>query len=798
MINRTVFRLRVRQISSVCNFDLSWGNGQSIDVNLNYPSSISLGYEKWHQTYLDYYTRLRGKVVKSGTASAPVDRHKQLVDAEAQLLHEFQRWLLSPELVSIRREIIKAANQSSQKQPVEVFLTCTPIEIARLPWESWDIGTELGTPDRIRIARTPANITSEPVRPLRRKIRILAILGDDSGLDFQQEEKAVESLKSIVDVKFVGWKKTENQNFNSTTLKTEIVQTISDECGWDMLFFAGHSNETALTGGEFGIAPGVALSMQEIEDALKKAKKRGLQFAIFNSCSGINIAEFLINLGLSQVAVMREPIHNQVAQEFFVQFLQSLAAYQDVHTALLDASKFLQEQEKRLAYPSAYLVPSLFRHPEAELFKIQPFGLWSNFQRWMPTKQEGKWLIILLFLSLLPPLQSLLLEPRILLQAVYRQVTFQKPARLETDLLVVQIDEQSIQADSYQNKNQIHPIDYSYLAALINRLSQLDAKVIGVDFILDDKQQKDNSVKLKESVEKAVQKNTWFVFATGVEENKRRSWISKDIADSKWSLSGDILSDNWYVEQLPITENGVEIYPFSYMLVLATIFNNSSLQPNYQRAIDFQSAVIQHLNNYKKPHKTIDILRQNNLITQYLKPVIDFSIPPDKAYTIISACKLLGNCQGQGNLPQALRNKTIMIIPGGYKGAGLTGKSEDNFFIPLSIAFWRGFGEHGKFPGGEAHAYMFHHFMQQRLVTPIPDFLMILLTAPLAKFISLKLIENSRSQKKIIKNVSISTIIYLLIILQIYISASILIPCFLPSVLLWKYINFVLRRQSDE
>ncbi|MFH7029339.1 MAG: DUF928 domain-containing protein [Heteroscytonema crispum UTEX LB 1556] len=56
--------------------------------------------------------------------------------------------------------------------------------------------------------------------------------------------------------------------------------------------------------------------MQEIEGSLKIARKRGLQFAIFNSCNGINIAEFLINLGLSQVAVMREPIHDQVAQIF--------------------------------------------------------------------------------------------------------------------------------------------------------------------------------------------------------------------------------------------------------------------------------------------------------------------------------------------------------------------------------------------------------------------------------------------------------------------------------------------------
>ncbi|MCC5618022.1 CHASE2 domain-containing protein [Nostoc sp. CHAB 5836] len=804
MTNQTIFKLKVRQITSTCNFELSWGDGLVIDVNVNYPFSLTQSYENWHRAYLDYYVRLRGKKGISGTGSAPRDFHKQLVETEAQLLHEFQQWLLSPELVSINRAISKAVSQTSEKQLVEIFLTCTPIEIARLPWESWDIyfDTDSDSPKKIRIARSPANISNEVMHPVRRKIRVLVILGDDSGLDLEGDKQAVKSLNSIVDVKFVGWnRKTDTTNFDANALKHQIIKAISDDRGWDILFFAGHSNETQLTGGELGIAPGVALSMQEIEGSLKIARKRGLQFAIFNSCNGINIAEFLINLGLSQVAVMREPIHDKVAPIFLVKFLQSLAEYKDVHTALLDASQLLKEDEKRLSYPSAYLVPSLFRHPEAELFQIQPFNITSRIKRWLPTKLEAKWLGGLLLLSLLPPVQSLLLEPRILVQAIYRQITFQKPVDVETDLLVVQIDQESIDADSYPNKNQIYPIDYSYLAALVNRLSLLDARIIGIDFILDDTKQPNNSLKLRQSVQNAVKKNTWFIFATEEGEKTPRSWVSKDIADSKWGLSGEISSDDWYVELLPINDKNIDIYPFSYMLALATIFNkdstDSSPTPSLPRKIQLQTEAIEHLNNYKNPNKTIEILRQNNFIKQWLKPVIDFSISPDKAYTNVSACKLLGDCDGKGDIPQNLRNKTILIIPGGYKGAGLKGKNEDNFPIPLSVAFWRGWGN-GTMPGGEAHAYIFHHLMKPRLVVPVPDVWMIFLVAPLAKFISLTLIENPYAHKKIIKIVSANTIIFLLITLQIYISTSILIPCFLPSILVCKYIHFAIRRQSDE
>ncbi|MEO1376491.1 MAG: CHAT domain-containing protein [Cyanobacteria bacterium J06635_10] len=247
-------------------------------------------------------------------------------------------------------------------------------------------------------------------------------------------------FKSIAYVKVIGW----TQKKNIDELKQEIVQNIASIDGWDILFFAGHSNESVFTGGELGIAPNNSIFISEIEDALKLAKKRGLQFAIFNSCSGINIAESLINLGLSQVVVMREPINNKVAQEFLKQFLRSLGEYKDVHESLLDASKFLKQQEKRLAYPSTYLVPSLFRHPNAELFRIKPFDLWSIIKQWLPTSKEAKWVGLFILISLFPPLQIFLLDSRLFIQAVYRQMTAQDLSDQKPNILLVQIDEKSL------------------------------------------------------------------------------------------------------------------------------------------------------------------------------------------------------------------------------------------------------------------------------------------------------------------------------------------------------------------
>ena len=814
MMDKTVFKLKVKQVATDCDFELSWGKGQTISVALNYPLSLTRSYEQWQSAYLNYYKHLRGQKVISGKGTLPVDRRQKLVDAEAKLSDEFQRWLLSPELVrSIRGEIAKAAK--TEHHTVEVFLTCTPLDLARLPWETWEISTDLEINQRIRIARTPANILNEPVCPIRRKARVLAIFGDNTGLNLEADREALRSLDRVADIKLIGWKNPqkaellltkviETHFFDADVLKIEIPKAIADERGWDILFFAGHSNETVLTGGELGIAPHTLISITEIENSLVQAKKRGLQFAIFNSCSGINIAQSLINLGLTQVAVMREPIHDQVAQEFLVQFLKSLAQYKDVHSALLDACQFLKQQEKRLSYPSAYLVPSLFRHPEAELFCIKPFGFSDTLKRWLLTPKETRWLLALLFLSLLPPVQSLLLEPRILLQSVYRQVTFQVPVKGKSPVRIIQIDEESLKADADKIK-QIHPIDYSYLAALLNRLSELEAKTVGIDYVLDDKKQPNNSLKLKQSIRDAVGRGTWFVFASGEGDYTRKSGVSKDIANLNWSLEGDIMFFPWYVELLPADAKGDKTYPFAYLLGLAYALNQESPdnlpQPNLRSQTNFNS-IINYFNKTNQGNQTIAFLQQVRLhpitsysqtfIQQWLHPIIDFSIPPESAYERISACKLLGECQGKGKVSE-FKNEVVLIIPGGYKGAGLEGKNEDNYTIPLAVGFWRGWEEE-KFPGGEAHAYMLHHLLTRRLVIPIPDLWMILLIALVGKGMTLILEDNPHQRQLWALRLGAATVVYLVVSLQIYISGAVLLPWFLPTVLFWNYIRLALRK----
>ncbi|NEQ64388.1 MAG: CHASE2 domain-containing protein [Symploca sp. SIO2D2] len=795
MSQNHIFELEVEKLGKICRFTLSVQGKRISSQELDYPLSLKRSYQEWQQAYLNCYCKFhhsRGKVITSGSFSTPTpDREKVLRDAEAQLLSDFHRWLRSEQLHAIRDEISHAAfyPTNSEGQWVEVFLTCKNPELERLPWEAWEINTKLSAPGTksIRIAHVPRNLHYAPVAPLRRKARVLAILGDEKGLNFKEEKRALRNFSQIAEVEFCGWQ----QGKDNSRLKEKIAEKISDRRGWDILFFAGHSNETALTGGELGIAPGVSLSMKELEPSLHEARSHGLQFAIFNSCDGISIAESLINLGLPQVVVMREPIHNDVAQEFLVQFLQSLTQYKDVHEAVLDACAFLKE-EKLLTYPSAYLVPSLFRHPEAELFRLEPFGLWHSVKNWLPTKREAIWLSALLLLSLFPPLQDLLLEPRLLLQAAYRQVVVgEKEA--DSPILLVQIDNKSLQEDNVELVNEKY-LDYSYLAKILAELTKRKAQVVGVDYILDqDKEQPEKSQKLKETVDVAVKQGTWLVWGAYEEDTVR---VSANIASLQQTMVGDISSYDWYME-LP-KQNCTKTCPFAYLLALSgTLFNSdtANLPQPEESQTDFRTSVVNFNPGNNQQVSFLQKLRLSANFLFWFPPIIDYSLPPEQVYTTISACELLGSCESEAT--EELTNSLppiVMIVPGGYEKAGVDNPGQDNALAPLPVVFWRGadgwsdFGD-GKrsFTGGETHGYMVYQYLNQHLVVMVPSFLLVLLAAGLGKGLILLIQSNPDTWRLWLIRFGIATVVYLLVSLQVYLSLAVVLPLFWPLVTLGNY-----------
>jgi len=392
--------LTIWRLGQTCKFILDWGQGRQLPAELSLSSSLLRYFEVWQQAYLNYYrSGLRAKLKRSGSFQDPTkDWRSQLAQAEAHLTTEFHSWLSAAELNEIREQITVLAIDAQQQSQTQLNLSlrCNDLELARLPWEHWEISQSVRTAGTVRLSRAPDKVTVATSTYRRKgKMRLLAIIGDDTGLNFQQDLEALRSLTAVIDVELVGWTAAKE----IATLRDEICNAIVDPKGWDALFFAGHSNETDITGGELAIAPGQAILLSEIAPQLAFARERGLKFALFNSCNGISIANRLIEQGFSHVAIMREPIRNDVAQAFLGAFVQALGRYEDVHQAMYSASRDL-EANYGLAFPSAYLVPSLFQHPGASPFKLEPLTFRARLRRWMLTRfsaiarrsaQPGTW-----------------------------------------------------------------------------------------------------------------------------------------------------------------------------------------------------------------------------------------------------------------------------------------------------------------------------------------------------------------------------------------------------------------------
>ncbi|HEY9614961.1 CHASE2 domain-containing protein [Allocoleopsis sp.] len=937
----TTFYLKVRLFNQTCVFELSWGQGQQLSATLTYPESLTAFYQEWQRVYLSYYkSGLRGWIEASGSVTTPpIDWHAKLVQTEAKLLSEFHHWLRSAELFEIRATIAKSQGiggglmakeavssvtpqfqtrryrsqelgAGSQGSTVNVFLTCDSIELERLPWEAWEIGAEFPMFGTIRLARTPVEIRQETVPSRRKKARILVIWGDDTGLNFQGDKQAMRSLSRIAEIEFVAWQ----PGVDIAEFKDKVSAAIADERGWDVLFFAGHSHETTMTGGELAIAPNASMSICEIIPQLSLAKQRGLQFALFNSCSGLSLASSLINLGLSQVAVMREPIHNAVAQVFLFKFLQGLAEYKDVYDSLLAACQHLKV-EKNLTYPSAYLIPSLFCHPDAVLFRIKPSGIKETLKRILPTPKEAIALSALTLLSLSLPVQDFLLEQRVFTQAVYRQVTRQVPAAAPPPVLLVQIDEKSIQEAKIADPK---PMDRKYLASLVDKLSALNARVIGIDYLLDRPQGEKDRI-LARSLQSSVIRQphpTWFVLASVRDDTA--GWLTAlpEIATPNWSLQGSINLNHGYVGLVPEGDEATQKLPFAYLVALAYELNrevktstSESPQPPLLRGEPqklpqvlppqppllrgepqklpqsftpfFKATVYTHLVNsphdaalrppsppilggtgvqsppelgdlggekdlcvhgslfkggkggsnginpqlnsqtdffsqltrYLHQEKRLDYrsvfspLAQLQPITNFsyewgqmwLHPIIDFSIPPKQVYQRIPAWQLL---ESKANSPQFshLQQQVVMIAAGGYGEAGVFQEGQDNFPLPAAVSYW--FQQANppvpcrRFTGGESHAYMIHHYLNRRLVVPIPDLWLIGVAVLLGK--SMALAMKPRQQRIRWRMLLGGTAVYGLVSLQLYIWGALLLPWIFPSVTFWTYaLPGLLRKKSD-
>ena len=286
------------------------------------------------------------------------------------LSEQFNLWLCSAEFGSIERPL---RSHLSLQDQIRIVLVTQNDAIRRLPWQKWHLiqdypGAELALslPQYQRQQRQRQQVRSGT----RTRPRILAILGNAQGIDLTQEEQCLQQIPNA-DIVFL-----------AQPSRQQFDQALWDAAGWDLLFFAGHSSSDSSEIGRLYINDQIneqtdneqigseqksknSLTIDDISEALLAALENGLQLAIFNSCDGLGLANQLAHLNIPQVIVLREPVPNRVAQQFFQSFL---SAYVQQGRPLYEAVKRSRRQLQAIEdeFPGASWLPVLCQNPAEE------------------------------------------------------------------------------------------------------------------------------------------------------------------------------------------------------------------------------------------------------------------------------------------------------------------------------------------------------------------------------------------------------------------------------------------------
>jgi len=307
---------------------------------------VSANYDNWKTTYRRLETAFRRPVILEEETELlpPVSADECQVLFET-LKGSLNHWLSAEEFRRVKEQLLRELDEDDE---IRVIIRTSEHNLRKLPWDAWEFFDEFSNAV-VAISPTEHDVGT-PVQP-KNKVRILAILGNSQGINTKRDRGLLENLPQA-DVRFL----VEPQRQEFETLWSEA---------WDILFFAGHSYSQG--DGDCGyiyINQTERLAIGELKHTLKRAIKKGLQLAIFNSCDGLGLANELQRLNIPQMIVMREPVPDKFAQEFLRYFLDSFSSGKSLYTSVREAREKLHDlSDIERMFPGASLLPVICQNP---------------------------------------------------------------------------------------------------------------------------------------------------------------------------------------------------------------------------------------------------------------------------------------------------------------------------------------------------------------------------------------------------------------------------------------------------
>jgi branched-chain amino acid transport system substrate-binding protein len=358
--------------------DNTWASDPSSDRLSALPQPLLDAYTAWRQNYL-VYGRNRGLLVPNHPIETNVSISLDDCDRlKAKLVNEFDLWLAG--LTQIRENLLAHVQRAELISFVVQTETNDPqldLAIQRLPWNEWKfIHKHYATEIALSTKHGPI------IRRESGKLRALVICGSyhqpEHQLDLDPDLAALSEHLANSAVELEIWTADPTK-----TTKLDLLKQL-DRATYHLLFFCGHSsanNQLQLNDRE-----SIALDEPRFQRILTELRQRGLILAFFNSCEGLGNASILMSAGIPYVVVMKELVHDVVAQEFIKYFLESaIEPNKPIHLAVNEARTRLQWLDK---LPHGEFLPVLFQNPDQPLFYINPICTDESTQQLPPIEPD--------------------------------------------------------------------------------------------------------------------------------------------------------------------------------------------------------------------------------------------------------------------------------------------------------------------------------------------------------------------------------------------------------------------------
>jgi uncharacterized protein YjbI with pentapeptide repeats len=284
-------------------------------------------YQQWQKMY-NSQNRNRNSRIKINKAQVTNFSKQTLKTLADEVENDLNNWLKSEHFYPIKQALHQKINRTDE---VRIIVQTEDNLLRRLPWHRWEFFDNYSQAE-VALSRTVSNRVKKSVSS-RNKVRILAILGDSTGINLDEDRQVLENLPEA------------ETRFLVEPTYQKLEEYLTDETGWDILCFSGHSqSEVDGSTGVIYINKTDKLTVEQLKHSLKIAIERGLEIAIFNSCDGLGLGKQLADLDIPQIIVMREPVPDLIAQEFLKVFLKAFAGGNSFYVSVRLARERLKQR----------------------------------------------------------------------------------------------------------------------------------------------------------------------------------------------------------------------------------------------------------------------------------------------------------------------------------------------------------------------------------------------------------------------------------------------------------------------